>query len=129
MTKFHFQRFEFVLLRLWLIILTFLVCFSSNQCPLTTSQCSAMYALNTSLNLPTSITNYGSDQTNPCKNKLFCSKNEQNLYNFYFVIFFLIGWFKVSCSSNQVTQIYWFTQDLAGTIPTEIGLLTSLRIQ
>ena len=66
MVKFHSQRFEFVLLQMWFIILAFLVCFGSNQCPLITSQCNAISALNTSFNLPTSITNYGNNQTNPC---------------------------------------------------------------
>ena len=68
MIKFHFQRFEFVLLQLWLILLTFLVCFASNQCPLITSECNAMSALQTSFNLPTSFTNLG-NQTNPCSKK------------------------------------------------------------
>ena len=93
MIKFHFQRFQFVLLQLlWLIVLTFLVCFASNQCPLTISQCNVMSALNTSFNLPTSITNYGNNQTNPCskqkkqiKNKkiTFANKIKQKLQFFF----------------------------------------------
>ena len=78
MIKFHIQRFEFVLLQLWLILLTFLVCFASNQCPLTSLECDAMNALSTSLNLPTSITNYGNNQTNPCSKITKTNKNKKN---------------------------------------------------
>ena len=75
MIEFHFQRFEFVL-QLWFILLTFLVCFGSNQCLLTTSECNAMSALQTSFNLPTSITNYGNNPTNPCSKKKQTNKNK-----------------------------------------------------
>ena len=53
------------------------VCFASNQCPLTTSECIAMSALNTSLSLPTSITNHGNNQTNPCSKKKQTNEYEQ----------------------------------------------------
>ena len=72
---FQFNRFKSVCL----IAFGFLVGFSLNQCPTTISECNAMYALNTSLNLPASITNYGSDASNPCSNK-----NENYLKPFIF---------------------------------------------
>ena len=77
MIKFHFQRFKFVL-QLWLILLTLLVCFGSNQCPLTTSECNATFALQTSFNLPTSITDNGTNQTNPCSKKT--KQRKENTY-------------------------------------------------
>ena len=149
----HFKRFEFVLLQLCLIVLSLLVCFGSTQCPATTSECDAMNALNTSLNLPTSITNYGNNQTNPCsKKKKRKKKKDQtsNLQKLFSVIlsifastkkfanrhhsfFFLSAWQGVNCSSSstQIIQIDWESSTtryaLNGTIPTEIGLMTSLQ--
>ena len=66
-TNFHFQRLEFELFQLWLIVLTLLVCFGySSQCPLTISECNAMSALQTSFNLSATITN---NSANPCSKK------------------------------------------------------------
>ena len=83
MIKFHFQRFEFVLLQLWLILLSFLVCFGSNQCPLTIPECNAMFALQKSFNLSTSITNNGYNQTNPCSKKKQTSKQNKTNLSFF----------------------------------------------
>ena len=71
--------------RLWFIVLTVLVCFGSNQCPVSIPECNAMYALQSSLNLPGSISNNGSNQTNPCSKKW--SKSSSKLCFVWFPIY------------------------------------------
>ena len=133
---------------MWLILLNFLVCFGSNQCTayIPSLECDAMNALNTSFNLPTNITNHANDATNPCSKKK-TNKNKQNptnpnLSNSFFILFlhlrfkkkncfvFSTDWKGVYCSSSsptQITQITWYSSGLTGTIPTQIGLMTSLQ--
>ena len=143
--NFHFQRFEFVLLQLSLILLTFLVCFGSTQCTVPTPECTAMSALNTSLNLPTSITNFGNNATNPCskkKQKRTNKMQQTQIFQTLFILFlhlrskkkncfvFSTAWQGVTCASSSPTQIIkikWGNFGLNGTIPTQIGLMTSLQ--
>ena len=118
--NFHFQRFEFVLLQLSIILLTFLVCFGSNQCTayIPSLECDAMNALNTSFNLPTNITNHANDATNPCSKKK--NKQEQTKPNkpksfklfFYFVSPFTIQKKKLFCFFNRLERsvlLFFFT--------------------
>ena len=105
----HFQRFQFVLLQLWLILLTFLVCFGSNQCPVPISECNAMYALNTSLNLPNSITNSGNNASNPCSKKK-TKKNKIMKFNKLksFKLFLFVSIYFVSIYDSKKNCFYFF---------------------
>ena len=126
-----FLNFDF---QLWFVGLTCLVCFGSNQCPVSIPECNAMYALQASLNLPISITY---NQTNPCskKKKMSKTKHSSKLFFAWFSnlrfkkpICCSIGWQGVNCTSspNHVTQINWHAQGLTGTICTDVGNLTAL---
>ena len=91
----HFERFEFVLLQLSLIVLICFACFGSSQCPTTIPECNAMSALQTSMNLSSSITNHGNNATNPCsKKRKHKRKQEQNTYPY---------------KMNISPKLFWFT--------------------
>ena len=120
--NFHFQRFEFVLFQLWFIVLTVLVCFCSNQCTVTIPECNAMYALQTSLNLPTSITNHGNNQTNPCSKK----KKQNDLSNLLFAWFLNYDSKKKKCLNNSLarSELHFF---LISNNPNQLELAGTQR--
>ena len=100
-----FERFEFVLLQLSLIVLICFACFGSNQCPATIPECNAMNALQTSMNLPSSITNHGNNATNPCSKKIKHQRKHLSKQNEYFTSTFF---FRLRFTSSIFLRLLHF---------------------